>query len=136
VLPRALGLRGAPSPFAASNPCGSHCSLDLEASTPWPFPVRFFVRKILSQVSTLLQSFTTTSPLRCLYLFRACRVSPEVLSLSADTGSKEPLTFRRFPQRRLRCALRISHPLSALLPLLPRRFVSPCDALRVSPSRF
>jgi len=59
----------------------------------------------------------------------------EVPSPSASCQSRGATYLRRFPTHRLRCALRVSHPLGALLPPRPAGLVSSRFRSWGSPSR-
>jgi hypothetical protein len=84
--------------------------------------------EILSQALTPFQSFTRASPHPAVTpdgIVTACPFRGLFpFGVSEPRGATQP---RRFPSRRLRCALRVSHPLDALLPsrppgLVPSRF--------------
>jgi hypothetical protein len=49
---------------------------------------------------------------------------PRFIPLQRFSSRTEPLTSAAIPRRRLRCALRVSHPLDALLPARPTELVS------------
>jgi len=105
--------------------CRSTIDLDFEVPTPSPSAISFDTAGIPPQASTPLQSFTRAPRRSSFFLDRRTdRQNPlpapsEVSSpFSVFLAVRSYLT-RRFPNHRLRCALRVSHPLDALLPARP-----------------
>jgi len=110
--------------------CRSTIDLDSEVSTPLPLASSYELTDIPSQALAPLQSFTHTPPQA--YVLHGRRTDPQDCT-SAPPEVLSPIAFsqphgatypRRFPHRRLCCALRVSHPLDALLPARPAELIS------------
>ena len=109
---------------------------DFEASTPRPIPT-------LESAGTSPLRFGpsyTVSPTshRTVGQHRDAHPSmlrPRFLPLQRLASHEEPLTSGGIPSHRLRCVLRVSHPLDALLPPRPARLVSSRFRSWGSPSR-
>jgi hypothetical protein len=110
--------------------CRSTIDLDSEVSTPPPFASSRELTNIPSQALAPLQSFTHTPPRASGLHGRrtdpqdCTSAPPEVLSPIAFSQPRRATYPQRFPHRRLCCALRVSHPLDALLPARPAELVS------------
>jgi hypothetical protein len=105
-------------------------NLDSEVSTPSPITKSYESVKIPSQALAPLQSFTHTPPQTSGF---PSRQADQQNSASAPSEVFSPSTFsqkhgatyiQRFPNRWLRCVLRVSHPLDALLPTRPAELIS------------
>jgi hypothetical protein len=93
-------------------------------------------REFPSQVWALLHSFTDFTPHGGQHRdAHPSMLRPRFLPLQRFASHEEPLSPGGIPTHRLRCALRVSHPLGALLPPRPAGLVSSRFRSWGSPSR-
>jgi hypothetical protein len=123
--------------------------LDSEVSTPPPSAGSYDPTRIPPQALAPLQSFTFVPPrasgLPTIEWSAQSRRPPlpRFFPLQRFSSRAEPHTSNGFPTRWLRCALEVSHPLDALLPVRPiglissqiRSWGSPLEAFFLPPRR-
>jgi hypothetical protein len=95
--------------------------LDSEVSTPSPTVVQLRrTTDILSQALAPFQSMTNTSPLHAVASRQQSASAPSKVSSPSVFSQPQRATYSRLlPPNRLRCTLRLSQPLGALLPSRP-----------------